>query len=308
MRKKLLIAVLIVVVLLGVLWVLPYPVVFSKTVLIDRPYQPFERSVVNLKTWDKWWPGKRVADSVFEYNGQQLHIDLVLLNGFQASTIGDSSKRYVFQFTPQAGSKTSITFATVDYTGSNPFSKAAGYLRYFSRRSEISTWVDSVKSFFADTKKLYGMDVTRTRVTDPSLIALKQYFDHEPSVAEVYGLIAELRAYIVSQGGKETNRPMVNMYKETENMYMAMVAIATNKELPATDRYLLKRMELGYILTGTVIGGPALVKQGEENLSLYARDYSKVAPAIPYQLWVTDRMLQPDTAQWETKLYYPIFY
>jgi hypothetical protein len=308
MRKKLLIALLTVVVLLGVLWVLPSPVVFSETVMIDRPYQPFERNVVNLKAWEKWWPGKRVADSVFEYNGEQLHIDLVLLNGFQASNVGDNRRRYVFQFTPQPGSKTSITFATVDYVDANPFSKATGYLRYFSRHREISTWVDSVKGFFADTKKLYGMDVTRTRVTDPSLIALKQYFDHEPTVAEVYGLINELRAYIIAQGGKERNRPMVNMYKETDKMFMTMVAIATDKELPATDRYLLKRMELGYILTGTVIGGPALVKQGEENLSSYARDYSKVAPAIPYQLWVTDRMLQPDTAQWETKLYYPIFY
>lgn len=308
MRKKLLIALLTVVVLLGVLWMLPYPVVFSETVLIDRPYQPFERNVVNLKAWKRWWPGKQVADSVFEYNGQQLHIDLVLLNGFQASAVGDSSKRFVFQFTPQAGSKTAITFATVDYPGADPFNKAAGYLRFFSRNREIKTWVDSVQGFFADTKKLYGIDIVRTRVTDPSLIALKQYFDHEPTVAEVYGLINELRSYIIAQGGKEKNRPMVNMYKETENMYMTMVAIATDKELPATDRYLLKRMELGYILTGTVNGGPALVKQGEENLGLYARDYSKVAPAIPYQLWVTDRQLQPDTTQWETKLYYPIFY
>jgi hypothetical protein len=190
----------------------------------------------------------------------------------------------------------------------NPFSKTMGYLRYFSRHREIKTWVDSVQGFFADTKKLYGIDIVRTRVTDPSLIALKQHFDHEPSLAEVYGLISELRSYIIAQGGKEKNRPMVNMYKETEKMYMAMVAIATDKELPTTDRFLLKRMELGYILTGTVLGGPALVKQGEENLSAYARDYSKVAPAIPYQLWVTDRMLQPDTTQWETKLYYPIFY
>jgi hypothetical protein len=87
-----------------------------------------------------------------------------------------------------------------------------------------------------------------------------------------------------------------------------MVAIATGLPLVTSERYLLKKMELGYILKGEVKGGVNTVKRALDNLASYAMDYDKTAPAIPYQLWVTDRQQQPDTTQWVTQLYFPIFY
>lgn len=308
MRKKIALLAGIVVMMAGVLWLLPATVVFSKSSVIDRPYQVIERNLIHLNAWSKWWPGKRIADSVFEYNGISLKIDAVLLNGFQATAVQTPHERFVFQVAAQEGKKTQIHLAKIVQTDGGMWQKAGVYLRYFAKRKMVANWIDAVHDYFSDAKKVYGMDIVRTRVTDSVLVALKQPFNHEPKVDEVYALIKELKGYIAMHNGKEDNYPMVNVYKEADSTYLCMVAIATGIPLPVSERYLLKKMELGYILKGEVRGGVATVKQALDHLNAYAIDYEKTAPAIPYQLWVTDRQQQPDTAQWITQLYFPIFY
>ena len=38
----------------------------------------------------------------------------------------------------------------------------------------------------------------------------------------------------------------------------------------------------------------------------YFLDSKRASPAIPYELMVTDRSAETDTAKWVTRLYYPI--
>jgi len=308
MRKKVVLFLTVVAAVAVGLWILPSRIVFSKTAEINRPYQVLERNVIDLNAWSNWWPGKRISDSVFEYNERHIRIDAILLNGFQATAIQDRDFRYVFQIVPLEGKRTQITFSGIETAGPGLFNKASGYVSYLRNRSNVHQWVEAVKDYYEDSKKVYGMDIRQTRVTDSVLIALKQWFPRNPSVSDVYDLIYELKKHIAENGGKEDNFPMVNIYRESDTAHLVMVAIATGLPVPATDRYLLKKMELGYILEGEVKGGLTTVKQAEDNLRKYANDYAKTAPAIPYQLWVTNRLQQPDTTQWITKLYYPIFY
>jgi hypothetical protein len=308
MRKKVFVFFALLAVAAVGLWMLPSRIVFSKTAEINRPYQVLERNLVDLNAWENWWPGKRMADSIFEYEGQQLHMDAILLNGFQATAIRDRDVRYDFQALPLENKKVQISLTRIEVASPGLFKKAQSYFNYFSTRNDLNKWVEAVQHYFNDTRKVYSMDITQTMVTDSVLVALKQNFPHNPSVIEVYDLIYELKDYIAKQGGKEDNFPMVNIFREADTSYLVMVAIATGLPVPPTERYLLKRMELGYILEGEVIGGMATIKQAEENLDKYAFDYSKTSIAIPYQLWVTNKIQQPDTTKWITKLYYPILY
>jgi hypothetical protein len=308
MRKRLVIFMVGVAAFAGGLWMLPSSIVVTKQAEINRPYQVLERNLVDLNAWENWWPGKRMADSIFEYKGQHFHIDAVMLNGFQATAIRNRDLKFVFQFVPLEGKRVQISLTGIEVVALGLFKKAQSYFNYFSTRNDLNKWVEAVQHYFNDTRKVYGMDITQTMVTDSVLVALKQNFPHNPSVIEVYDLIYELKDYIAKQGGKEDNFPMVNIFREADTSYLVMVAIATGLPVPPTERYLLKRMELGYILEGEVIGGMATIKKAEENLDKYAFDYSKTSIAIPYQLWVTNKMQQPDTTKWITKLYYPVFY
>jgi hypothetical protein len=308
MRKKVFVFFALLAVAAVGLWMLPSQIALSKTAEINRPYQVLERNIIDLNAWENWWPGKRMADSIFEYKGKQLHIDAVLLNGFQATAVDDRNVKYIFRALPLENKRVQINLTGIEAVSQGLLKKAKSYLHYFSYRNDINNWVDTVQDFFNDTRRVYGIDIKQTMVTDSVLVALKQNFPHNPSVKEVYDLIYELKDYIAKQGGKEDNFPMVNIFREADTSYLVMVAIATGLPVTPTDRYLLKRMELGYILEGEVKGGMATVKQAESNLNNYALDYSKTSIAIPYQLWVTNKIEEQDTTKWITKLYYPILY
>ena len=87
-----------------------------------------------------------------------------------------------------------------------------------------------------------------------------------------------------------------------------MTAIPVDRELPLTKefapKFLLKR---GNILETEVRGGPYKIETGLNELENYKNDYKFTSPASPYQLLVTDRLKEQDTAKWVTRLYYPVY-
>jgi hypothetical protein len=293
---------------IGLFIFLPGTTVVYDSLVIDRPYYPLERKVVNLSAWPDWWPGRQVGDSSFEFNGHSLRIHTVLLNGFQARFERDSNHRVSYQFVAEAGAKTRLSLGVAYYHGFNPIERLIGFLQKGKYKAELQQWLRSVGDFFGDDVKLYGSAIEQGKVTDSVLMAVKEYYDHKPSVQELYALVADLEDYIERHQGTVNQIPMLHIYKETETLYIAMVAMPTSRALPVTDRFMVKRMALGNVLKGKVVGGENLVKQCEENLAAYARDHGRVAPAIPYQRWITNRLQQPDSSAWITELYFPVFY
>jgi hypothetical protein len=67
-------------------------------------------------------------------------------------------------------------------------------------------------------------------------------------------------------------------------------------------------MFLGNILMAKVCGGEASIVNAQTELNHYVSDWQKIAPAIPYQSLVTNRLTITDTTKWITELYYPVLY
>ena len=82
-----------------------------------------------------------------------------------------------------------------------------------------------------------------------------------PSTAEVYDMLASLKQYILSVNGKETNPPMLNVYKEDSTRYNVMVAASHCGITACHWNFKPKRMVPGYILVGDVKGGIAVIKK-----------------------------------------------
>jgi hypothetical protein len=63
----------------------------------------------------------------------------------------------------------------------------------------------------------------------------------------------------------------------------------------------------GNTLEAEFKGGPEATLKAFELFDTYKNDMGYTAPAIPYQLLVTDRAKEADTTKWVTKFYYPVF-
>ncbi len=298
--KRVWIAVVMVALIGVVLWFL-WGADKTSSLVVNRPYFPLERETVRQSNWRHWWP-EPVKDSVFTIGGKPIAVVQILQNGFDAHLQDDSTVLLSYRFVSESGGKTTIGL-TSQYRGSLWTRLSTAPVL----RRGIADWLAGVQQHFENDEAVYGAPITRAMVKDSVLISMRRVFDSIPATADVYAMIGELRAYTSEQGAENTNHPMVTMYKE-DGKTIVMTALGTSKRLPATDSFFPKRMELGYILEAMTTGGSAQVSEIQQNLALYARDYDKTSPAIPYQLWITNRMEQPDSSKWMTGVYFPIMY
>ena len=63
----------------------------------------------------------------------------------------------------------------------------------------------------------------------------------------------------------------------------------------------------GNLLEGEISGGFASIRKAFNEYENFIKDYAKTSPAIPYELIITDRTKERDTAKWITRLCYPVF-
>lgn len=156
----------------------------------------------------------------------------------------------------------------------------------------------------------YGGEINQTNLMDSTLIYTKISTDSFPTVVEIYNTIRLLEKYASSKSAKITNYPMLHINKidSTDLKYEISLALPIDKELPSFGNISPKRMLVGgKFLTTTVKGGFGNVANMEKNLEHYLSDYTYSSPAIPFQSLVTNRVVQKDSTQWVTILYYPIY-
>ena len=86
-----------------------------------------------------------------------------------------------------------------------------------------------------------------------------------------------------------------------------MVAIPINKVIPENEKFVSKRMVPGKILVAQVRGGTYTTAAALRKLEIYMDDNRLSSPAIPFESLLTNRIEEPDTTKWITKIYYPIY-
>jgi hypothetical protein len=182
------------------------------------------------------------------------------------------------------------------------------YLSIMRQKKEHARLMDTLSRIFGRTDLVYGFRIEHQKVKDATLLSLKKQFDHEPTTEEIEQMVREVRNRIQTQGAKETNMPMLNVYTAENGGIEAMTAIATDREINGDAPFSLKRMlPGGNILVAEVIGGPHAIRKCMEAVDAYVKDRRILSPAMPFQRMITDRKAEPDTNRWVTTINYPIF-
>jgi len=266
------------------------------------------RIIQNKEKWQQWWPGEKADKELYSFENARYRINKIMLNGFEATIYhnSDSAKSYL-QVLPEGADSSEFQLSCMYVFSSNPFIRYAEYFRLKKMQKNMSEWLMAVKSFFEKEENIYGMKIEIQKVKDSSLVSIKNSFTHYPTTEEIYSMVSSLKEYIMQKKGVENNFPMLNVYKSGTESYEAMVAIPTKWDIPMEGNFKLKKMVLGNILVGEVKGGVQKVMEAEKQLSYYVNDHQKASPAISFQSLVTNRLQEPDTSKWITKLYYPVF-
>ncbi len=310
MKRFLLIISLLLVITLGaVYFFIPTKQVFTYAITVNCTEEGGNRYIVQKDKWPHWLPGEKKENQFYSYKNIQYRFDNILLNGIEATIAhgNDSTKGYL-QFIYFAIDSTTLQWTSATTLSSNPFKRIVEYMQLQKFKSAVELLVKEIGSFFNQPENIYGFKVEKQNQVETSMVSMKQTFDHYPTTAEIYSMIQILKDHIHSKAVEEKDSPMLHVYEESTTSFEAMVAIPVKTELPSEGKFQLKRMMMGFILMTEVKGGVASVTTAEQELTNYVKDYKKTAPAIPFQVLVTNRLLETDTSKWVTKLYYPILY
>ena len=263
------------------------------------------RFLLNDENWSKWWPGS----NPFYFNGTNFKLVKKMLTSFEFQLTDKSDPiKSVLEIIPLKVDSTAFQMSCELESSNNPVKRLMQYLEAIHIKKNMDTITSSMKNYLSLQKNLYGFDVKNSKVTDYVLISTKSIFDHYPDVNEIGLLVQKLKDYIKKENAMENNYPMLNVHQVGTNEYEAMVAIATDKVLPATKDFFPKRvLQGGNILEAEFNGGPFATQKAFDSFENFKQDFEITSPAIPYQLMVSDRAMQKDTSAWITKFYYPIY-
>ncbi len=100
---------------------------------------------------------------------------------------------------------------------------------------------------------------------------------------------------------------MLNIQKEKSGKYKTEVALPMDT-LITTGKYLaIKRLPYqGDLIVTEVSGGLEKTKEAFDQIQIYALDHHRNMAALPFYSLVTNRLVQPDSSKWITKIYCPI--
>lgn len=307
MKRLLFAFVLFLLIVLTIGFFLPREKTFTQTANSPIPFDGISRVIINKNLWKNWWPGKIINDSTVDFNTLTIQVNTILLNGFNATVTNGSYKTHLnLQCIASYNAETAITLNTTVQLSANPFVKIFQYLSAGSMETSTKALLEQIKISLTDLTKVYGFNIKMGKVPNASYISVKQSFNHYPGNDELYKMIDEAKAYILSENGKVVNDPILNIVKENKDSYTAMIAVASDKDIPGKGKFMLKQMMLGNIVVAEVTGGPAAIEKCRQAVQFYVNDFRKVSPAIAFERLITNR-LQEDSVRWVTTINYPVF-
>lgn len=263
------------------------------------------RSLSSDHSWKAFWPGDtlfKLGDNTFILKEQLYNVIGVDIN------TPDRSITSTLNLIPIQSDLLTIQWNFEQINSSNPFRRFVQYRKALALEKDLHRLVERIKEFMEQPKNIYGFNIKQIHVTDSVLITTRRSLDHEPRLTDVNDMIQSLKKYITENIAVEKNFPMLNVLRIDSSRYEVMTAIPVDRELPLTKEFAPKfLLKGGNILETEVQGGPYTIATGMAELENFKNDYKFAAPAIAYQLLVTDRLLEKDTAKWVTRLYYPIY-
>ncbi len=308
MKKRILISLTVIALLIGADYLfIPNIVNLKTSANISATRTGLHRSLLDKDNVAKWWPGKVSNDSFYfndlVYTINNSTITVLPVEIANKNTLLTSSL-FLIEISKEA---VMVEWVSAMVTSYNPFKRLQAYYKAKKIEADMSAIINKMKSFYDVSENIYGFNIKKELVMDSILIQTSDSCKGIPNNQFIYGLIDKLREYAASQSVKQTGYPMLNIFTNDSINFVVKVALPLNHYIPSTANILQKRMlGMGNILVTEVKGGNAIGSRAFEQIKIYADDYQRLAPAIPFYSLITDRIKEPDSTKWVTKIYFPV--
>ena len=299
MRKiVLLLSTIVVLSLVAIFLLVPKLLIIKGTQAVSQSAPSVIRGMMQTNKWSEWLPKEttlNVTGTMVATIQTELTLDAVKVP-VEFSIIDDTSNNAIIGFE-----------TSMENTNWSLIARVQNYLFAKKIQGQLDLILSAAGNYYNTVKGVYGFDIQETNVQDSSLIALDQVLMDTPSLIQLYEMIAKLEQHITSQNGIAKNAPMVNITRINKNEVYAQVAIPIEKDIEVKPPFTLKKMILGKLLSVAVIGDASTVNSALVATKQYLGDKQRTSPAIPYVIYNTNRIKEPDAQKWKSTINYPVF-
>jgi hypothetical protein len=213
----------------------------------------------------------------------------------------------IIHLLPLPGDSSVIEWKCSFASGSNPFKRIQRYLQAIDIKNNMAGMLSRFQTFADKPENVYGIAIHVSSTKDTLLVATKTVLPFYPVTADIYKLVNALKKYSTEQQAQQTGSPIYNITPLDSSAFQLMVALPVNKRMEDDGPFFKRHIPLAKFLVIQVKGGEATVQHAFTQLQLYIQDHHRIAMAIPFLQLITDRMEEPDTTKWITKVYVPVF-
>jgi hypothetical protein len=299
MRKIIaLFSTIVVLSLVAIFLLVPKLLIIKGTQLVNQSAPSVIRGMMQTNKWWEWMPKEttlNVTGTMVATIQTELILDEVKVP-VEFSIIDDTSKNAIIEFE-----------TSMENSNWSPVARVQNYLFAKKIQGQLDLILAAAGNYYNTVKGVYGFDIQETNVQDSSLITLDQVLMDTPTLVQVYNMIAQLEQHIIAQNGKIKNDPMVNITRINKDEVYTQVAIPIEKDIQVRSPFTLKKMVLGKLLSVSVIGDAATVNNALIAAKQYLGDKQRTSPAIPYVIYNTNRIKEPDAQKWRSTINYPVF-
>ncbi len=300
--------------LLGAYLFIPDKIIFSKVTIIKTKLNIADRFLINENNWIKWFPVDSInnlkpstAKKIYPYKDYFYSVEKKMMNVAEVSIANNKiSLKSLINMISINNDSIAIEWKSNMPPTMNPFKRISYYIKARKLQHNIADILSHLKAFLGKDENIYGIRLHVVISKDSTLVTTNCITKKYPLTTDIYTLIGSLRKYIISQGAKENNFPMLHVNEVNDTTFETMVAIPVNKYLEGNGKIVNKRFVPWKVLTAEVSGGNYTVDEALEQMKIYRNDHQIPAMAIPFASLVTDRSKQPDTLQWITRIYTPV--
>ena len=297
MRTRLFVAIIFIIVLTAVIiyFLIPSPLTASGRISFSTSTNGAYATLAKQKNWDQWSP-----ETFFITNRLVNTVELKVQNNKTSHPVS-------ILLIPVANDSVTVVWNTTFPVTNNPVSRIRQYAQASVLSNKMNDALNKFQSFVSHNENIYGFHIGESSTKDTLLIATRFTVNSFPSNQLVYTHIDKLRTYATATGANISGPPMLNVSTSDSATFNCMVALPINKKVEGNGPIFFVRMVPGRFLTSEVKGGPHTIASAHRMMDQYFKDFNRVTMGIPFEYLVTDRLKEPDTTKWITRIYGPVY-
>ena len=290
---------------------IPAKIVISGLSKAETTSEGEYRTISQEDNWEKWWRDqegkKHIKGNPFSYNETVFHITKKGNNAVGIEVDHNGGKyQSVIRLIALGHDSIGASWSCEMPHSNNPFNRIIHYKHAVEINRDIAGIMTNFSSFVSNPQNVYGFSFFMTSFRDTTLLSTRFISPAFPGTTELYGYFEVLKKNIQKQKGKIIGFPMMNVEKLENGSFETQVAYPTSRQLEDDGKIFYRRMVPGNFICTEVHGGAYTTDEALKQMNFFLADNHRSKMANTFQILVTDRIREPDTLKWITKIYIPV--